>query len=96
VDVSKPARRTRVGAGVRGALCRRHRDLFDEALSNRAAVNVAAERAIALCRVCPALQECARWLDSIPPAQRPLGVVAARHDARQAIKGAAPRARRRA
>jgi hypothetical protein len=55
-----------------GALCRGRHQLFDgdDALSQA--------RALRLCRRCPAQAECERWLASLSPSQRPVGVMAGR------------------
>lgn len=36
------------------------------------------DAAIDVCLSCPAMQRCAAWLDSLPPDQKPAGVVAGR------------------
>jgi hypothetical protein len=36
------------------------------------------QTALSLCRRCPALEDCRRWRDSLPPADRPEGVIAGR------------------
>src|SRR5215470_7073820 len=57
-----------------GALCRGRPSLFDiEDARQRTAVKAAIE----LCECCPALDACRDWLDSLPPASRPVGVVVA-------------------
>lgn len=65
-----------------GAACRDHRDLFDAAQANgrgHSARRLADARAAAI-RVCsercPAFDQCAAWLDTLPRRQRPSGVVA--------------------
>lgn len=60
-----------------GAACVGRHQLFD-ATGDDPASRHRQEQAIALCRQCPVLLPCTRWLDSLPPHQRPLGTVAAR------------------
>jgi hypothetical protein len=57
---------------LRGAACRGQPELFDAA--NRHDPRI--EAAQAVCRGCPVLAECQRWLSSLPPQLRPRGVVA--------------------
>jgi hypothetical protein len=61
-----------------GCRCRGKHHLFDEAAKHEPADVVEARhaQALALCAHCPALQRCSDWVDSLPPRQRPLGVVA--------------------
>jgi hypothetical protein len=60
-----------------GARCRGNSELFDVAgHGRRDREQVAA--AIALCLECPALRDCAEWLDSLSPYERPSGIVAGR------------------
>lgn len=66
-----------------GARCRNRWELFDRTINaERGAppgdVEYARQHARDLCAVCPALNGCRAWLDSLPPNQRPLGVVAGR------------------
>jgi hypothetical protein len=56
-----------------GALCRGEADLFDQ-YDDLATVDTT----IAICHSCPAKADCERWLDSLRPSQRPVGVVAGR------------------
>lgn len=62
-----------------GALCRGHHDVFDPPWSEHEDKTDREQRiafALKLCRSCPALASCTQWLDSLPPKQRPHGVVA--------------------
>lgn len=61
-----------------GALCRNRAALFDEAEHGEdpAAVAERHERAAAVCQLCPALGPCSQWAASLPPRQRPPGVLA--------------------
>lgn len=53
-----------------GAACRDRGDLFlSEDADDQAA-------AVEICRTCPVLTECRRWVESLPRSQRPGGVVA--------------------
>lgn len=54
-----------------GARCRARHDMFDQ-YDDPGIV----EAAIAICHSCPALPACKTWCDSLPPRQRPAGVVA--------------------
>lgn len=61
-----------------GARCRGKSVLFDEAGRDEPA-EVAEQRhaqALGLCQHCTALASCTQWFDSLPPTQRPAGVVA--------------------
>lgn len=71
---------------LRGALCRHRHHLFDPAVEDEAEADVAARhtQAIGLCGRCPALPDCDAWVSSLPPARRPLGVVAGRVYTRKA------------
>lgn len=60
-----------------GALCVGRHQLFDTTGDDPAA-RQRQELAITVCRQCPVLVPCARWLESTPSHQRPLGIVAAR------------------
>jgi len=67
------------------AACAGQWDLYDRtdqatATGPAGAEEVAQARAEALriCAGCPELDPCGNWLDSLPPRQRPLGVVAGR------------------
>lgn len=62
---------------LRGALCVGRHQLFD-ATGDDPAARQRQEQAIALCRQCPVLLACTRWVDSLAPHHRPLGTVAAR------------------
>lgn len=62
-----------------GARCRGSA-LFDER-GHDETEDIAAQRhlqAIGLCRLCPSLGPCRQWVDSLPKAKRPSGVVAGR------------------
>ncbi|ASL08453.1 hypothetical protein MYCODSM44623_01703 [Mycobacterium intracellulare subsp. chimaera] len=57
------------------AACRSETWMADvELRSSRDTIDAAVE----LCLSCPAMQRCAAWLDSLPPDQKPAGVVAGR------------------
>jgi hypothetical protein len=59
-----------------GANCRGKHDLFDLRDVNDADRDDAEAHALSLCRQCEALAGCSRWFDSLPPRQRPTGVIA--------------------
>jgi hypothetical protein len=66
-----------------GALCRAYPDLFDatHAIGQAAMTRHLAEaraQAKSVCRTCPALTECAAWVESLRPSERPGGVIAGR------------------
>lgn len=63
-----------------GALCRGRQELFDppDADTPERAREMNQARALRLCGRCSALADCRRWLDGLPKAQRPTGVVAGR------------------
>jgi len=70
-----------VGApALPGARCRGRAHLFDEPEQGEPAelVEQRHAQALGLCRHCPALTACAAWFDTLPPRQRPAGVVAGR------------------
>jgi len=56
-----------------GAACRGRWNIFDQSSEPRAE-----QLALSLCHECPALVDCRRWIDSLPRAMRPTGVVAGR------------------
>ena len=63
-----------------GARCRKRQHLFDDAQPGEKP-DVTEQRhlaALGLCAVCPALQPCAQWLNSLPQRRKPYGVVAGR------------------
>lgn len=67
--------------GVRplpGALCPDHPHVFHASADNPdpETRDYAITTAVRLCRACPALQQCAAWLDRTPATQRPPGVIA--------------------
>jgi hypothetical protein len=61
-----------------GAKCRGRHSLYDPAALGENPDTVAARHALAveLCSYCPALTRCESWFYSLPPRQRPCGVVA--------------------
>ena len=61
-----------------GARCRGRSHLFDPAQRDESPETVAARQrqALGLCRGCPAQVPCLAWLFTLPPAQRPAGIVA--------------------
>lgn len=61
-----------------GARCRGRHHLFDPAAfgENPDTVEQRHTQALGLCSHCPALNSCSDWLDSLPPRQRPHGVIA--------------------
>jgi len=65
---------------LRGARCRGRHELFDPPGCDEPAAVAQArtEQALRICQSCPALQSCSQWFDSLPPKDRPHGVVAAR------------------
>ena len=70
-----------VGApSLPGARCRGKSHLFDAASPGEPAATTAARhtQALGLCRRCPALEDCERWVDALRPSQRPDGVIAGR------------------
>ncbi|MGV0781468.1 WhiB family transcriptional regulator [Mycolicibacterium sp. XJ775] len=66
-----------------GAACRGHQAVMDVASGRDRAAIAAAQQ---ICAACPVLQECEAWLDSIPKARRPSGVVAGRFLAPPRVK----------
>lgn len=65
-----------------GAACRHHPQIFDDTvpdIANRPRAAAARREALTICREqCPCLAQCAAWLDSLDPDQRPRGVIAGR------------------
>lgn len=61
-----------------GARCRGRHQLFDPPDRNEdpSAVKYRHDQALALCGSCPAFASCRAWLDQLPDAQRPDGVIA--------------------
>jgi hypothetical protein len=59
-----------------GALCTHRHQLFDAEAGDQADREYAADRAKKMCRRCPVLTDCRDWINSLPPSQRPAGVVA--------------------
>lgn len=58
------------------AACRRQPHLFDADCADLVEAENREREALRLCRACPELEACQRWVDSLPPRQRPCGVVA--------------------
>jgi hypothetical protein len=65
----------RAAPDLTGARCTGRSQLFDEQPKTPKGERNEA-RAIRCCRHCPALRDCAAWLATLPPGQRPPGVVA--------------------
>ncbi|BBY10997.1 hypothetical protein [Mycobacterium marseillense] len=69
---------------LRGARCVNRADLFERTIDeyrvdgrpSAEELDAARAAALRLCRACPAVQLCRRWLDGLSPARRPRGVVA--------------------
>jgi WhiB family redox-sensing transcriptional regulator len=63
-----------------GALCAGHADLFDPTGPEDDDTDTAERLSFAIraCWCCPALTACRSWVDSLPPKERPSGVVAGR------------------
>lgn len=63
-----------------GASCRGLEWLYDQTVPTGRGLNTdqheARKQAAAVCARCPALAECRQWVDQLPRAQRPRGVVA--------------------
>ena len=59
-----------------GARCRNRSQLFDLRPDDDPTRPDAEATALALCSRCPSLDRCRHWFDSLPPKQRPLGVIA--------------------
>ena len=61
-----------------GAACANRWSLFDPQGDHEPATDAAYRHlaALAICRDCPVLAACRRWADTLPPTQRPAGVVA--------------------
>ena len=61
-----------------GARCRGHHRLFDPAGPTEDVTEVERRHRIAVetCCACPALAACGDWLASLPPRERPPGVIA--------------------
>ena len=75
-----------------GAKCRGRSHLFDEAQPGENATQ-RHNQAAGLCSRCPSLAACTEWVDSLPKAKRPPGVVAGRIPVRrggQATEGTQP------
>jgi len=65
------------------ARCAGRHKLFDATIEadragGAAQLDTARAEALRICSGCPEIGPCGRWLDSLPPRQRPLGVVAGR------------------
>ena len=66
-----------------GARCRGRHELFDATITGHRGdtpdnLEYARTAAAQLCATCPALHDCAAWLDTQPPHNRPLGITAGR------------------
>lgn len=77
----KPADLFAALAGIprlEGARCRGRWELFDPQGCGESEPEVAERHnyAAALCMRCPALEHCRTWLESLPPEERPEGVIA--------------------
>lgn len=64
-----------------GARCRGRAELFDATIHSRHGaspgdLDYARQAALRLCNACPALDNCRAWAATLPPDQRPLGVIA--------------------
>ena len=70
-----------------GAACKGQHRIFDPRLHSDPDRERMQRRALCLCRHCPALCACASWLATLPPNQRPLGVVVAGHVQRAKSRG---------
>jgi WhiB family redox-sensing transcriptional regulator len=66
-----------------GAACLGRWDLFDQRPGTDPNREHIETQALALCNTCPALQACRHWFDSLPPRQRPAGVIAGKIHRRQ-------------
>lgn len=81
-----------VGApALPGARCRGRAHLFDEPEPGEPAelVEQRHAQALGLCQHCSALTACAAWFDTLPPRQRPAGVVAGRIHHRSPVRSTA-------
>ncbi len=64
-----------------GARCKGREELFDQTITRPGGgnhddtVTYARRAATRLCASCPALTQCAAWVDGLPRSQRPTGVV---------------------
>ncbi|GAA1071971.1 hypothetical protein [Tsukamurella spumae] len=63
-----------------GAACAGRGDLFDpvEPDEHPDDAEYRTTAAAQLCRTCPALVDCAQWIDGLTPARRPAGTIAGR------------------
>lgn len=69
---------------LHGAPCKGRSDLFERTVGEhrmtgrltKAEVDDARREALRMCAACPALESCRAWLDALPAARRPTGVVA--------------------
>ena len=66
--------------GLDGAACTGRGALFDpiEPDEHPDDAEYRTTAAAQLCRTCPALVDCAQWIDSLPAARRPAGTIAGR------------------
>jgi len=74
-----------------GARCRGRTELFDATIHPERGGSIddlqyARNRASDLCGACPALNRCRAWVDSLPPNQRPHGVIAGRLNTSAAVR----------
>lgn len=63
---------------LRGARCRGKHHLFDPQGEDEPDETADARhlQALGLCAACPAIAACETWFESLPPRDRPLGVIA--------------------
>jgi WhiB family redox-sensing transcriptional regulator len=73
---------------LRGARCRGRHTLFDPPGCDEPddVAQARTEQALRICQSCPALQKCSQWFESLPPKDRPVGVVANRISTRKERK----------
>lgn len=66
--------------GLDGAACTGRGALFDpiEPDEDQDDARYRVDRAVDLCRACPALAVCAQWTEALAPSRRPAGTIAAR------------------
>ena len=77
-----------VAPALPDAACVNHYELFDQTISSStghkaAELGALRTEALAVCTSCPALAPCRKWLNTIPPRQRPSGVVAGQVNTRR-------------
>jgi WhiB family redox-sensing transcriptional regulator len=66
----------RVAPDLPRAACVGEREVFDNCLEPGGKAHAAYALAVRICAQCPALPDCAAWIDSLPAADRPFGVTA--------------------